>query len=131
MSTMPTWQAQSARPNLLAGAALCVALGMTGTSAFASLTFTNYTTANGLAANDVRGVSEIGGTIYAATVGGGISISTDGGTTWSTRNQANSGLGSDNLYGVYVSGSNIYAATAGGGGSPPRTSHRRSRRTSS
>jgi YVTN family beta-propeller protein len=40
----------------------------------AVLSFTNYTTANGLYENTVRGVYAVGDTIYAAT-GGGVSIS--------------------------------------------------------
>jgi hypothetical protein len=51
--------------------------------------------------------------IYAAT-GGGLSISTDGGTTFTNYTNADNGLGDDEVKGVYVSGSTIYAATHGG-----------------
>src|SRR5581483_292094 len=37
--------------------------------------FTNRTTANGLGNNSVRGVYAVGNTVYAATEGGGLSIS--------------------------------------------------------
>ena len=53
-------------------AAATLAVMASGTHA--SLTFTNSTTANGLGDNYVRGVYESGGTIYAATYGGGLSI---------------------------------------------------------
>jgi hypothetical protein len=61
----------------------------------------------------VRGVYAIGNTIYAATFGGGLSISTNGGGNWTTYKTTN-GLGSDSLRGVYASGNNIYAATTAG-----------------
>jgi hypothetical protein len=66
----------------------------------------------------VRGVYASGSNIYAATIGGkggigGVSISTNGGTSFTNKTIAN-GLGSNDVYGVYVSGSSIYAATAGG-----------------
>ena len=49
-------------------AAATLAVMASGTHA--SLTFTNYTTANGLGVNGVWSVYESGGTIYAATIGG-------------------------------------------------------------
>jgi len=42
------------------------------------VSFTNYTTADGLGSNVVNGVYADGGKVYAAT-DGGVSISTDGG----------------------------------------------------
>jgi hypothetical protein len=83
------------------------------------LTFTNYTTTNGLGSNNVSGVYAVGNTIYAATkhyvvggvvVGGGLSISTDGGLTFTNKTTAN-GLGSNTVNGVYTVGNTIYAAT--------------------
>jgi hypothetical protein len=84
-------------------------------------TFTTRTTADGLGANDPRGVYATGGTLYAATMytffgppaTGGLSMSTDGGATF-TNDDTTSGLGSDQLYGVYATGGTIYAATRGG-----------------
>ena len=76
------------------------------------VTFTNYTTTNGLGANSVRSVYAIGSTIYAAT-NGGLGISTNGGTSFTNYTTTN-GLGSNTVRRVYVSGSTIYAATTGG-----------------
>ena len=70
------------------------------------LTFTNYTIANGLGDNDVQGVYASGSSIYAATYGGGLSISTNGGTSFTNYTTAN-GLGSNFMRGVYASGSNL------------------------
>jgi hypothetical protein len=58
----------------------------------------------------VRGVYASGSSIYAATGGGGLSISTDGGTSFTNKTTAN-GLGANFVRGVYASGSSIYAAT--------------------
>jgi hypothetical protein len=55
-----------------------------------------------------------GPTAYAGT-DGGLSILTNGGTSWTNYTTAN-GLGSNMVFGgVYASGSTIYAATFGGG----------------
>lgn len=51
--------------------------------------------------------------IYAATDGGGLSVSTNGGTSWTSYTTAN-GLGSNGVQGVYADGSDIYAATWNG-----------------
>ena len=51
--------------------------------------------------------------MYAATAGG-LSISTDGGATFTTYTTAN-GLGSNFVLGVYADGATVYAATNGGG----------------
>jgi len=75
------------------------------------VTFTNYTTSNGLGSNTVRGVYASGSTIYAATFGG-VSISNNGGTSFTNYTTTN-GLGNNVVNGVYVSGSTIYAATDG------------------
>jgi hypothetical protein len=81
--------------------------------AHAQTTWTNYTTGSGLGNNLVRGVYATGSTIYAATQGGGLSVSPNNGTTW-TNYTTGSGLGSNTVYGVYAAGSTIYAATSGG-----------------
>ena len=60
----------------------------------------------------MNGVSVSGSSIYAAT-GGGLSISTNGGTSFTNYTTAN-GLGSNFMRGVYASGSSIYVATEGG-----------------
>ena len=74
-----------------------------------SFSCVNYTTANGLGNNKVRDVYAVGNTIYVATAGG-LSISTDGGATWTNKTVAD-GLGENNVAGVYAVGSTIYAAT--------------------
>ena len=79
---------------------------------FSQYVFTNATTVNGLGNNRVNEVYASGSTVYAATLGG-LSISTDGGTTFSNRTTAN-GLGNNKVYAVYASGSTVYAATEGG-----------------
>jgi hypothetical protein len=76
------------------------------------VTFTNYTTTNGLGNNNVRGVYAIGSTVYAATQGG-LSISTNGGANFTNYTTTN-GLGNNIVNGVYASGSTVYAATNGG-----------------
>ncbi len=48
--------------------------------------------------------------VYAGTAGG-LSISTNGGTSWSNYTTAD-GLGSNNVYGVFADGSTVYAATS-------------------
>jgi hypothetical protein len=84
-------------------------------------TFTNYTTANGLGSRYVNGVYVAGNTIYAYTIPvgqgyvypGGLSISTDGGTTFTNRTTAN-GLGDNEMFKVYADGNTVYAATLRG-----------------
>ena len=48
------------------------------------------------------------------TVGGGVSISPDGGTSWTTYTQSE-GLGSNKVLSVYALGSTVYAGEYGGG----------------
>lgn len=94
---------------LLAGGLVAV----TATPAQAVPNFTNYTKElNGLGSNSLNGVYVFGSTIYAAT-DGGLSISTDGGATFTNRTTAD-GLGDDFVFGVYVADDIIYAATVGG-----------------
>jgi hypothetical protein len=102
----------SFRTALLATAASALSLAATPAALANPLTFTNYTTSNGLGNNSVRGVYASGSSIYAAT-GGGLSISTNGGTSFTNYTTAN-GLGSNFMRGVYASGSSIYVATEGG-----------------
>jgi hypothetical protein len=74
------------------------------------LSFSNFTTAQGLGNNNVFSIYASGGTVYAGTAGG-LSISTNGGTSWSNYTTAD-GLGSNNVYGVFADGSTVYAATS-------------------
>ena len=76
-------------------------------------TYTNRT--SGLGSLSVRSVYASGSNVYAATasilgVGGGVSVSTDGGATFTNSTTAN-GLGSNLVVDVYASGGTIYAAT--------------------
>ena len=102
----------SFRTALLATAAGGLSLAATPAALANPLTFTNKTTANGLGNNAVQGVYASGSNIYAATTGG-LSISTNGGSSFTNYTTTN-GLGNINVRGVYASGSNIYAATNGG-----------------
>lgn len=61
----------------------------------------------------MQGVYASDGNVDAAT-SGGLSISTDGGTSYINYTTSN-GLGGNNVAAVYASGSNVYAATNGGG----------------
>jgi hypothetical protein len=60
----------------------------------------------------VNGVYAVGNTIYAATEGG-LSISTNGGLSFTNYTTAN-GLGSSRVYGVSAADGIVYAATLGG-----------------
>jgi hypothetical protein len=66
-----------------------------------------------IGSNNLRSVFVSGSTIYAATWGGGLSISSDGGATWANKTTAN-GLVHNRVNVVFVSGSTVYAATDGG-----------------
>jgi hypothetical protein len=68
--------------------------------------------AHELTTSNVYGVYADGSNIYAAT-NGGLSISNDGGSTFTNRT-TDDGLGDNQVYGVYVDDNKIYAATAGG-----------------
>jgi hypothetical protein len=104
----------SFRTALLATAASALSLAATPAALADPLSFTNYTTANGLGNNSVRGVYASGSSIYAATAAG-LGISTDGGSSFSNYT-TNDGLGDNLVNGVYASGSSIYAATSAGNG---------------
>jgi hypothetical protein len=84
------------------------------TSVVLPTSFTNRTTSNGLGNNSVTAVQVVGTTVYAATFGGGLSISTDGGNTFTSRTTAN-GLGNNGIYSIYDTGSTLYAGTYTGG----------------
>ena len=77
------------------------------------MTCTNKTAVgNGLGNDGTWGVYELDGVIYVVTENG-LSISTDGGTTFTNKTTAN-GLGSNVVNDVYASGGIIYAATQDG-----------------
>lgn len=76
-----------------------------------SLSFTNLTTTQGLRSNEVWAVFISGSTLYVAS-SGGISISTNGGASFT--NPADLDLGSPLVTSLLVSGNTIYAATNGG-----------------
>ncbi len=65
---------------------------------------------------DVWGVSVYGNNIYAATNGGGLNISTNGGDTWIARTSsaATNTISANNLTSVYASGQNIYVGSNSG-----------------
>ena len=94
---------------------LCLSFwGLTATLAQSGpcSSLTNKTTTNGLGNNYVYDVYAVGSTIYAAT-GNGLSISTNGGSTFT--NITTNGLSSANLRAVYAVGSTIYVAIYHGG----------------
>ncbi len=84
--------------------------GLFQLSASSSVTVDNKTTAEGLGSNNVAGLFANGTTLYAAT-DAGVSISTDGGATFTN---TDSGLPSTNVRQVFVDSGAIYAATDGG-----------------
>jgi hypothetical protein len=53
-----------------------------------------------------------GSNMFIGGYGGGVALSTDLGTTWTTKN---AGLGNTGVWSVYVSGTNLLAGTDGGG----------------
>ena len=68
-------------------AALSIALALAAGAAIpahAQIAWTNYTTGSGLGNNSVYGVYAQGSTIYAATNNGGLSVSANNGTNWTT-----------------------------------------------
>jgi hypothetical protein len=71
------------RPRSTIGSALVSVTTLTAmaSSTYASLTFTNYTAADGLLDDDVQWVHVDGSTIYVGT-NGGLSTSSNGGATW-------------------------------------------------
>jgi len=105
----------------IVGTALALAgvgLAPVASAADSGLQYINRTTANGLGSNWVKAVFVDGSKVYAATVpegyssptGGGLSISANGGATFTNKTTAN-GLGSNDVRGVFAVGNTIYAAT--------------------
>jgi len=101
---------------------LTVLVSAPANAAESGMQYVNRTTTNGLGSNNVKSVYVVGNNVYAATApegfgfsatGGGLSISTDGGATFTNKTTAN-GLGSNDVRGVFVVGASIYAATGGG-----------------
>lgn len=85
------------------------------------VSWTNLTRKDGLQGDNVTGVFVKDGVIYASTtasgeqpLGGGICISSDGGTTWSNSTYPADGLPSPNLFGVAHSLGWTYAASSAG-----------------
>ena len=77
-------------------------------------TFTNITAAEPayVGGGTINGVYALGNKVYAAT-NEGLSISTDGGYTFTDKTTEN-GLGFGKVSRVYVSGDTVYTATDGG-----------------
>ena len=97
---------------VVAAAVLVVGLSVIAAPASAAPgDFTNSTA--GLGSIMVYGVYATDDTIYAATTGG-LSISTDGGASFTNRTNANSSLGDDSVWGVYATDDTVYAATQNG-----------------
>ncbi len=75
-----------------------------------------YQSTNGLAADGVNGIAvdadSSGQDLYVAT-SGGVSISNNGGTTWSNYHSAN-GLSDNNVLGIALIDRTLYVLTAGG-----------------
>jgi hypothetical protein len=92
---------------ILVSAAIAVSSGVSPASA--SLTFVNRTTNQGLGHSGVNDVFVVGSNVYAATTGG-LSISTDGGATF-TNNDFGATSNSEFTYDVEVVGQNVYVAT--------------------
>lgn len=79
------------------------------------LTFTNYTSANGLAMNPVLKVYANGSSIYTTHYySDAISVSTDGGANWSVKTSADGLAPSGYATDIAGSGSAVYASQAGG-----------------
>ena len=70
------------------------------------LTFTNYTTANGLGSNRVNGVYAQGSRVYASTYNS-VSISTDGGATYTSYGEGDL----FNVLSVHAIGDTVYGGT--------------------
>ena len=66
---------------------------------------------NGLTATDVAALAVSGTNLFAGTRGGGVSLSTNNGTSWTA---VNTGLGNTNVGSLAVSGTNLFAGIFGG-----------------
>ncbi|MCX8106095.1 MAG: T9SS type A sorting domain-containing protein [Ignavibacterium album] len=73
--------------------------------------FAQWVNTNGPGAGNVRAIISNGTNLFAGTEGGGVYLSTDNGTNWTT---VNSGLTNLNVTSFAVSGNNIFAGTFGG-----------------
>jgi hypothetical protein len=72
------------------------------------------TTNNTLGSDAVNFVRVFGSKLYVGTEGG-LSVSSDGGTTFTNYDNNNNSLGENNVMSVFVDGTKIYAGTYGGG----------------
>jgi hypothetical protein len=72
------------------------------------------TTNNKLGSDAVNFVRVFGSKLYVGTEGG-LSVSSDGGTTFTNYDNNNNSLGENNVMSVFVDGTKIYAGTYGGG----------------
>ncbi len=75
--------------------------------------FGNKTTDAGLGTNSINEVVVVGNVIYAATTGG-LSISTNSGSTFSNKTKSTNGLGNDAVNGLFINNTKIFAATSTG-----------------
>lgn len=73
------------------------------------ISWSSYTTAQGLVSNEVNGICASKDNVYVAT-STGLSVSRNSGTTWSTYTTAQ-GLVGNYIRGVYCLDSNVYVAT--------------------
>ena len=89
-------------------AAAAIAAMMPIVARASPIVFTNFTTANGLPDNKILDVYVADGKIYAATIDGGLGISSDGGASWSHH------LPSTTISSVFARGSSIYVASHSG-----------------
>jgi len=71
----------------------------------------NWQQSNGPYGGEVKALTVSGANIFAGTHGGGVFLSTNNGTNWST---VNSGMTNQDVYALTVSGSNIVAGTDNG-----------------
>lgn len=82
--------------------------------ASANIQWTNYTSTQGLPNKEISSIAISGSNIYLGTIGGGVAVSTNSGSTWTIYSTA-SGLTDSFVYGICLSGSNLYASTSSTG----------------
>ena len=87
----------------------------------ALIQWTNYTSTQGLPNYEVASIVISGSTWILGTLGGGVSVSTNSGSSW-TNSTTTQGLAGNFAYGVSLTGSNLYAASSGGAGLSVSTS---------
>jgi len=78
----------------------------------ASSSFAQWVQTNGPNGGNVTSLAVSGTNLFAATNGGGVSLTTNGGTTWTV---VNSGLTSTTVFALAAIGSNLFAGTDSGG----------------